>query len=246
MGIKGIKVDFFGGDGQSMMQYYNDILQDALKYKLLVNFHGTTYPRGWQRTYPNLVTMEAVRGFEFITFTQEGADQEPNHVCMLPFTRNVFNPMDFTPVNLSEIPGLQRKTSSAFELALTVIFQSAVQHWAESPEGMATMPDYIREYMSTIPTQWDDTWFIDGFPGKFVVMARKSGKIWYVAGINGETTGKEISFTLPFITRDLNATFYTDGETNRTFSKSAVQLKKGKKSTMVIKPTGGFVMKFEE
>ncbi|MDO9254962.1 MAG: glycoside hydrolase family 97 catalytic domain-containing protein [Bacteroidales bacterium] len=246
MGIKGIKVDFFGGDGQSMMKYYNDILQDALKYKLVVNFHGTTYPRGWQRTYPNLVTMEAVRGFEFITFTQDGADQEPNHACMLPFTRNVFSPMDFTPVNLSEIPGLQRKTSSAFELALTVIFQSAVQHWAESPEGMAKMPDYIREYMSAVPTQWDDTYFIDGFPGKFVVMARKSGKTWYVAGINGETTPKEISFSLPFVTNDLKATLYTDGETNRSFSKSEIQFKKGEKTSMMIKPTGGFVMRIEE
>ncbi|HEX7410609.1 MAG TPA: glycoside hydrolase family 97 catalytic domain-containing protein [Bacteroidales bacterium] len=246
MGIKGIKVDFFGGDGQSMMKYYNDLMQDALKYKLLVNFHGATYPRGWQRTYPNLVTMEAVRGFEFITFTQEGADQEPNHACILPFTRNVFSPMDFTPVNLTEIPGLQRKTSSAFELALTVIFQSAVQHWAESPEGMAKVPDYIKEYMCTVPTHWDDIQFIDGFPGKYVVMARKSGNTWYVAGINGEAGEKEISFNLPFVTKNINATLYTDGNNNRSFSTSAVQLKKDKKTTLIMKPTGGFVMKLEE
>jgi len=129
---------------------------------------------------------------------------------------------------------------------IPVIFQSAIQHWAESPEGMAKMPDYIREYMSSVPTQRDDTFFIDGFPGKFVVMTRKSGKTWYVAGIDGETTGKEISFTLPFVSKDLNADLYTDGETNRTFSKSAVQLKKGKKTTLVIKPTGEFVMNFEE
>jgi len=243
MGIKGIKVDFFGGDGQSMMKYYNDILQDALKYKLVVNFHGATYPRGWQRTYPNLVTMEAVKGFEYTTFTQEGANQEPNHACMLPFTRNVFSPMDFTPVNLTEIPRLQRKTSSAFELALTVIFQSAIQHWAE---GMAKVPDYIREYMCTVPTQWDGTYFIDGFPGKFVVMARKSGKTWYVAGINGESILKDISFTLPFLTKDLKSTLYTDGITNRSFSTTELQLKKGNKIDMVLKPTGGFVMKFEE
>ncbi len=246
MGIKGIKVDFFGGDGQSMMKYYTDILQDALKYKLLVNFHGATYPRGWQRTYPNLVTMEAVRGFENVTFSQEWADLEANHCCVLPFTRNVFSPMDFTPVNLTEAPGIHRKTSSTFELALTVIFQSAVQHWAESPEGMAKMPDYIREFMSTVPTQWDDTYFIDGFPGKFVVMARKSGKTWYVAGINGETTSKEISFALPFVTKDLKATLFTDGDTNRSFSTSVLQLKTGKKSNVVIKPTGGFVIRFEE
>jgi hypothetical protein len=246
MGIKGIKVDFFGGDGQSMMKYYNDILQDALKYKLVVNFHGATYPRGWQRTYPNLVTMEALRGFENVTFSQEWADLEANHCCVLPFTRNVFSPMDFTPVNLTEVPGIIRKTSSAFELALTVIFQSAVQHWAESPEGMAKVPEYIREYMSTVPTQWDDIWFMDGFPGKFVVMARKSGKTWYVAGINGEANSKEINFTLPFITKDLKASLYTDGETNRSFSTSELQLRKGKKISLVLEPTGGFVMKFVE
>jgi len=246
MGIKGIKVDFFGGDGQSMIKYYNDILKDALKYKLLVNFHGATYPRGWQRTYPNLVTMEAVRGFENVTFAQEWADLEANHCCMLPFTRNVFSPMDFTPVNLTEVPGLIRKTSGAFELALSVIFQSAVQHWAESPEGMAKVPEAIREYMSSVPVQWDDTYFIDGFPGKFVVIARKAGKTWYVAGINGETTAKEISFTLPFVKKDLKAMFYTDGETNRTFSTSAFQLKKGGTTKIVMKPTGGFVMKFDE
>ena len=246
MGIKGIKVDFFGGDGQSMMKYYNDIMQDALKYKLLVNFHGATYPKGWQRTYPNLLTMEAVRGFENVTFDQKWADLEANHCCMLPFTRNVFSPMDFTPVNLTEVPGLARKTSGAFELALSVIFQSGIQHWAESPEGMATVPDYIREYMSLIPTTWDDTRFIDGFPGKYVIMARKSGTTWYVAGINGEETEKEISFALPFDSKAVNGSLLTDGDTNRSFSKSAVQVKKGEKIKLRIKPTGGFVIKVDE
>jgi len=246
MGIKGIKVDFFGGDGQSMMKYYNDILQDALKYKLMVNFHGATYPKGWQRTYPNLVTMEAVRGFENVTFEQQWADLEANHCCMLPFTRNVFCPMDFTPVNLTEVPGLIRKTSSAFELALSVVFQSGIQHWAESPEGMARVPAYIREYMSAVPAKWDDTQFIDGFPGKYVVLARKSGSVWYIAGINGETTEKEISFTLPFISKVTHGTLYTDGDTNRSFSKSDIKIKKGEKIKLKIKASGGFVLKLEE
>ena len=246
MGIKGIKVDFFGGDGQSMIRYYNDIMQDALKYKLLVNFHGATYPKGWQRTYPNLVTMEAVRGFENVTFDQEWADLEANHCCMLPFTRNVFSPMDFTPVNLTEVPGLKRKTSSAFELALSVIFQSGIQHWAESPEGMATVPDYIREYMSLIPTTWDETRFIDGFPGKYVVMARKSGTTWYIAGINGEESEKEITFTMPFVSKAATGNLFTDGNTNRSFIKSVVHVKKGGKIKLKIMPTGGFVIKVDE
>ena len=113
----------------------------------------------------------------------------------------------------------------------------------ESPEGMAKMPDYIREYMSTIPTRWDDIHFIDGYPGKYIIMARKSDNTWYIAGINGEKTEKEISFLLPFITKDNAAILITDGETNRSFSKSVVQLKSGKKVTLKLKPTGGFVIK---
>lgn len=165
---------------------------------------------------------------------------------MLPFTRNVFSPMDFTPVNLTEVPGLNRKTSGAFELALSVIFQSGIQHWAESPEGMAKVPDYIRDYMSAVPAQWDDTRFIDGFPGKYVVMARKSGSVWYVAGINGDTTEKEINFALPFTKQDISGSLYTDGDTSRSFSKSDLKIKKGEKIKLKIKPLGGFVLKVEE
>ena len=153
--------------------------------------------------------------------------------------------MDFTPVNLTEVPGLQRKTSSAFELALSVVFQSGIQHWAESPEGMAKVPEYIREYMSSVPTHWDDTRFIDGFPGKYVVLARKSGNTWYVAGINGENSEKNISFTVPFISGNSNVTLYTDGDTNRSFSKSDIKIKKGGKINLKIKPAGGFVLKIE-
>ena len=180
--------------------------------------------------------------FENVTFEQQWADLEANHCCILPFTRNVFSPMDFTPVNLTEVPGLNRKTSSAFELALSVVFQSGIQHWAESPEGMAKVPDYIRDYMSTVPAQWDDTRFVDGFPGKYVVMARKSGSVWYIAGINGENTEKELSFTLPFILKATTGTLYTDGDTNRSFSKAALKIKKGEKINLKIKAAGGFVL----
>lgn len=193
MGVAGVKIDFFGGDGQSMLQYYIDILNDAAAHKLMVNFHGATLPRGWQRTWPNLMTAEAIKGFEYITFEQQNANQEPTHCAMLPFTRNAFDPMDFTPMSLYKIPNIKRLTTPAFELALSVLFLSGVQHFAETPEGMSHMPDYIKDYLRKLPVVWDDVKFIDGYPGEFVVLARKAGNKWYVAGINGTDKPKTVS-----------------------------------------------------
>lgn len=131
MGVKGMKIDFFAGDGRPVVEYYHDLLRDAAEFGLLVNFHGTTLPRGWQRTYPNLMTAEAIRGLEYITFEQKDADQQPSHCAMLPFTRNLFDPMDFTPVVLDKLPGgKKRRTTVGFELALSVLFTSGIQHFA--------------------------------------------------------------------------------------------------------------------
>ncbi len=174
IGVAGLKVDFFGGDGQSTIAYYHDILTDAAPYGFAMNFHGATLPRGWQRTYPHLMTMEAIKGLEFVTFEQANADEEPTHAAMLPFTRNVFDPMDFTPVVLDRIRNIERRTTSAFELALSVLFTSGIQHYAEIPEGMAKAPDYVREFLQQVPSVWDDTKFLEGYPGKYVVLARRA------------------------------------------------------------------------
>jgi hypothetical protein len=194
MGIRGVKVDFFGGDGQAFMNLYQDILVDAAQQGILVNFHGATLPRGWQRTYPNLVTMEAIRGLEFITFEQRIADEAPTHMAMLPFTRNVFDPMDFTPVALDRINNrIRRRTSSGFELATAVLFTSGIQHYAETPEGMAKMPAFVRDFMKSVPASWEDVKFLDGFPGKYVVLARKSGTKWFVAGVNAASEPRTVT-----------------------------------------------------
>lgn len=194
MGIKGVKIDFFGGDGQSVIQYYIDILESAAKHQLLVNFHGATLPRGWYRTYPHLMTAEAVLGFEMVTFTQNGADKQANHCAMLPFTRNVFDPMDFTPVNLTSYPGSsKRRTSAGFELALSVLFESGIQHYAESPGGMNSVPAYVRAFLTNLPFTWEDIRFINGFPGEYIVLARKAGTRWYFAAINGTASPKKIT-----------------------------------------------------
>ena len=242
MGIKGVKIDFFCGDGQSMMAYYEDILVDAAKYKLLVNFHGTTHPRGWHRTYPHLVTMESVKGMEFITFEQRGADVQPQHTCVLPFTRNVNAPMDFTPTNLTDLPNINRRTSSAYELALSVVFQSGVQHFATTPKGMSEVPAYVKAFMTNIPGQWDDVKFIDGYPGEYVIIARKAGDKWYIGGINGTKEAKEVEISLPFLEGKVAAEMISDGVNNRSFSTSDLSLKKNKKIKLTMAPVGGFVI----
>ena len=241
MGIGGIKVDFFGGDGQSMMKYYIDLLKDAAKYNLAVNFHGATFPRGWYRTYPNLVSMEAIRGEEYITFGQFFADHQPSHCTVIPFTRNLFDPMDFTPVNFSGIPHITRRTTNGFEIALSVLFTSGIQHIAETPAGMAAQKDFVREYMSSLPETWDDVKFIDGIPGKFVVLARQKGKRWYIAGINGENSEHNLTLKAPFISGKSRGILITDEGGTNDFIKTDVDFSAPIK--IIMHPYGGFVIK---
>ena len=242
MGIKGVKIDFFGGDGQSVFQYYVDILKDAATHHLLVNFHGATLPRGWSRTYPNLMTTEAIAGFEMVTFEQTAADVEANHATMFPFTRNAFDPMDFTPMNLYKVQSkVERKTTSAFELATSVLFLSGIQHYAESPEGMAHVPAFVKDFVKVVPNYWDDVKFVTGYPGKDVVIARRAGNKWYVAGINGENTEKKMALDLSFL-KNAGFQLITDGAAPLSFEQQNVQLSKGKKLEITLKPNGGFVI----
>ena len=245
MGIKGVKIDFFGGDGRSVIQYYIDILQDAADHGLMVNFHGATLPRGWQRTYPNLVTTEAIRGFEMITFNQADADAEANHCAMLPFTRNAFDPMDFTPMNLYKIPTKSiRKTTSAFELALSVLFLSGIQHFAESPDGMSHVPEYVKNFLRELPVRWDDTRFIEGYPGKYIVLARRAGNKWYISGINGENTSREIKLDLSVFNKK-KTTIITDGTAPLSFTTNLEEVKDKSAKQIKMQPNGGFVMILE-
>lgn len=241
MGVAGIKIDFFGGDGQSMMKYYIDMMNDAASNNLMVNFHGATLPRGWQRTWPNLMTAEAIKGFEYITFEQRNADEEPAHCTILPFTRNAFDPMDFTPMSLYPIPRIRRKTTAAFELALPVLFLSGVQHFAETPRGMDRMPPYIKDFLRKLPVNWEDVKFIDGFPGKYVIIARKSGNTWYVAGINGEAIDKEITMDLSSFKKK-DGILIKEGEGEEFFSRQNISLPSNGQLTLKMKAHGGFVI----
>ena len=241
MGIKGVKIDFFGGDGQSVMKYYHDILSDAAEAKLMVNFHGSTLPRGWHRTYPNLMTAEAVKGFEMISFDQAFADRAPRHMTMLPFTRNVYDPMDFTPMVLDSIPDIERRSTHAFELALSILYYSGVQHFAESPEGMQKQPREVINFLQNLPSSWEEIKFIEGYPGEYVVLARRSGSEWYLAGINGSDQEKLLNIDLtPFQKNGNTLKIIQDSPDNQVFeiqnlsTSSTVDVKVGSHSGFII------------
>jgi len=185
-----------------------------------------------------------VRGLEFVTFSQKNAEDEPTHAAMLPFTRNVFDPMDFTPMVLDRINGIERRTSSGFELALSVLFTSGIQHYAEIPEGMARAPASVREFLRRVPSIWDDVQFIEGFPGKYAVIARRGNGRWYVAGINAERSDKTLELSLPQVTG--GGTLITDGEeANLSFRSERIQLGPGQKLALRLKGRGGFVIAFD-
>jgi alpha-glucosidase len=241
MGVKGVKIDYFAGDGKSMIAYYVDILKDAAAAGLLVNFHGATLPRGWTRTYPNLMTAEAVRGLEFTTFDQEHEDAVARHAATLPFTRNLFDPMDFTPVVFADIPHIRRTTRNGFELAESVLFLSGIQHFAEMPEGMATAPGYVKRLLQELPRSWDDVKFVDGCPGEYVVIARKAGDAWYVAGLNANDGDQCLTLDLSFVGGRLGR-LITDGTSDREFELAAID---GGETSVTIKAHGGFVAVFK-
>lgn len=241
-GVRGVKIDFFGGDGQSMIQYYLDILEDAAQYKLMVNFHGSTIPRGWHRTYPHLMSMEAVKGFEYVTFEQKNADEQPSHCTILPFTRNLFDPMDFTPLSLYQVPRIDRKTTSGFELALSIVFTSGVTHFVETPTGMKQAPESVKEFLKTLPTQWHDTKLVSGYPGKEVVLARRYNNQWYIGAINGEDKQKELVLDLSFL-QGKKGYIISDSEAKAGIALEKLALENIPASkTITVKPHGGFVL----
>lgn len=246
MGVAGMKIDFFGGDGQSMLNYQLDLLEAAAPYGFSINFHGTTLPRGLQRTYPHFMTAEAIRGQEFITFGQGDADKQPTHVAMLPFTRNVFDPMDFTPLVLDRMKGRERRTTSAFELASSVLMVSGIQHYAELPEVIAKVPPYLKQFLKDVPSIWDDTRFIGGFPGKDVVVARLASDKWWIAGVNGEAKEKTLTLDLADLPCAAKGQLITDGDGgNMTFAERPAELDAGRKLTVTLQPNGGFVATFD-
>ena len=198
IGVAGVKIDFFSGDNQMNMDYCIDLLECAARHHLLVNFHGATIPRGWQRTYPNLLSTEGVYGAEWYNNVPTFTAQAARHNATLPFTRNVIGPMDYTPCAFSDSQH-PHITSKAHELALTVLFESGLQHLADKPESYLAQPQAVQDFFTELPTVWDETRFVSGCPGKSAVLARRFGHSWYVAGINGLDEAQTFSLDLSFI-----------------------------------------------
>lgn len=248
IGIRGIKVDFFGGDKQMMMQLYEDILVDANDYGLLVIFHGCTLPRGWERMYPNFASAEAVLASENLHFSQGSCDNEAYNACLHPFIRNAVGSMDFGGsalnkyYNAQNAPrGSKRMTSDVFALATAVMFQSAVQHFALAPNNLTDAPAWAIEFMKEVPTTWDEVRFIDGYPGKYVIMARRHGDKWYVAGVNAQKETLKVKVNLPMFSSGETLRLYSD---DKTLTGSVKQLKMGKKQEvqLTIPCNGGILI----
>ena len=216
IGAKGIKVDFFGGDKQETMRLYEAILSDADDYGLMVIFHGCTLPRGWERMYPNYVGSEAVLASENMVFNQSFCDGEAFNAALHPFIRNTVGCMEFggtflnKRLNKTNDGGSERKTTDVFELATAVLFQNPIQNFALTPNNLEDASAVAIEFMKYVPTTWDETRFIDGYPGKYCVLARRHADRWYVAAINATDETLKVEVKMPMLA-GRNVDFYYDG-----------------------------------
>jgi len=246
-GIRGIKVDFFGGDKQPMMQLYEDILSDANDFGLLCIFHGCTLPRGWERMYPNYAASEAVLASENLHFGQGACDAEAYNACIHPFVRNTVGSMDFGGSALNKRysadnqHGTTRRTSDVFALAVAVLFQSAVQHFALAPNNLDDAPAWAIDFMKNVPTTWEEVKFIDGYPGKYVILARKSGERWYVVGINAGKETLKKTITLPMFAAGSVLQLYSD-DAQLNGSVKTIKQNKRQQLTVAIPCNGGLVV----
>lgn len=247
IGIRGIKVDFFGGDKQMTMQLYEDILSDANEYGLLVIFHGCTLPRGWERMYPNFASSEAVLASENLHFSQGSCDNEAFNATLHPFIRNTVGSMDFGGsalnkyYNADNAPrGSRRVTSDVYALATAVLFQSPVQHFALAPNNLTDAPSWAIDFMKEVPTTWDEVRFIDGYPGKYVILARRHGDKWYIAGVNAQKETLKLKVNLPMFSNGEKVKLFSD---DKALQGGVKQIGIGKKQELQLSiPCNGGVL----
>lgn len=250
IGIRGIKVDFFGGDKQCTIQLYEDILRDAQEFGIMVIFHGCTLPRGWEQMFPNYVASEAVRASENLHFGQYECDREAMDATFLPFIRNAVGSMDFggstlnwyyNPKNSSEMWGGHRVTSNVFALATAVLFQSPVQHFAMAPNNLTDSPAWAVDFMKSVPTTWDEVKYIDGYPGKYVVLARRSGDKWFVTAVNGTKETLSLKLKLPMFAANSEVIIYSD-DAQLNGSKKSAKVGKKQEFQITIPVNGGYLI----
>lgn len=235
IGVKGIKVDFFHRDNQEGMELYLGILRDAADSRIMINLHGSTIPRGWDRRFPHLMTMEGVWGAEIYSFDGSYPTVAPPHNTILALTRNVPGSMDYTPVTFSD-QTFPHVTTNGHELALSVVFESSLQHFADSAASYRAQPEAVRDFLSAVPSVWDESRFLAGEPGDHVVVARRLGDRWWVGGINGSPQARTVQ--LPMDLFDGPAVLIGDGDDPRSFSIQTV----ADVGEVTMAPFGGFVV----
>ncbi len=247
IGVKGIKVDFFGGDKQETMRLYESILSDADDHGLMVIFHGCTLPRGWERMYPNYVGSEAVLASENLIFSQHMNDIEAFNASLHLFIRNAVGCMEFGGTllnkrhNRTNDGGSIRKTTDAFQLATAVLFQNPVQFFALAPNNLTDAPQVALDFMKEVPTTWDETVFIDGYPGKYCVLARRHKDNWYIAGVNAGKEALKLNLNLPMLSRGDKVACYKDDK-KRQLVADEIAIKDPAKVQIVIQPEGGIIL----
>ncbi len=245
-GVKGIKVDFFGGDKQETMRLYEEILSDADDHGLMVIFHGCTIPRGWERMYPNYVGSEAVLASENIYFNQHFCDEEAFNACLHPFIRNTIGSMEFggtflnKRLNKENNGGNIRRTTDVFQLATAVLFQNPIQNFALAPNNLTDAPTVCLDFLKQVPTTWDETRFIDGYPGRYVVLARRHADRWYVTAVNGTKEPLKLKLNLPMLAGQ-EVSFYSDDKQLQPQVK-AQKIKTDGSFLLTIQPQGGAIL----
>jgi alpha-glucosidase len=246
-GVKGVKVDFWQSDKQDRIAQYRDLLKDAADFQLMVDFHGSTIPRGWQREFPNLIGMEAVAGAEQYKFREDYSAKAPWLNTVLPFTRNVAGPMDYTPVTFSDAK-YPHTTTDAHELALSVIFETPIQHFADSADSYRALPERPRTFLKQVPTAWDETRVLSGEPGGQLVIARRDRGVWWVAGINGTDAPATAHVSLDFLKEGgWIGQNVIDGADARSFSGVQMDVPQtvGMTRDFQMRAHGGFVLRLE-
>ena len=252
IGIAGIKVDFFGSDKQEMMKLYEDILVDANNYGLQVVFHGCTIPRGWERMYPNYVASEALLASENVRFSEYHAKQEGFQLTMHPFCRNALGTADWGGVMMNRYmcqdnkTGHPRYTTDIFEIASAIVIQTSVNCVAMCPNNLDEMPQFELDFLKRLPTTWDETRFVDGYPTKYVVLARRTGDKWYVAGLNGTNEPMTLTLSLPMFAGK-TVSLYTDnprkkGEIVPTSVLKTLKVGKDGTAKVTIQGMGGIII----
>jgi hypothetical protein len=246
MGVAGVKIDFFESEKQDMIKYYLDILDDAAKFEMMVYFHGCIVPRGWDRTYPNLMTHEGVRGAEWYNNGPEFTTTAPEHNTILPFTRNVVGPMDYTPVTFTDSQN-PHITTYGHELALSVVFESGFQHLADRPSGYYELPDAARTFLKEVPNAWDNTKLLDGYPGRDIIIARQKGDSWYIGGLNSERFDKTKILKFDFLPDGIKykLTLISDGKHDKEFATQYIAVDKSSSVNVKLLRRGGFAAKLK-